>query len=204
MSRQTLANGKVGRNRVVDERRHVREQRRRRRSKEIVENPLAPNYRRGPRRIGGHRQDAAVPQQPAPLPLKLIRKRDLAEMAAVNVRNSVMLREALVHERVVGAKQVSEAAVFAQDALDEKFRLLSEGLPEVVVEVRETSQVGRRRFEIAEVKPLARKIRDQAARPLVCEHPANLRFELFRPAKITFHRRIEQRVIGKTAPKEKR
>ncbi len=66
-------------------------------------------------------------------------ERDAAEPAAVDVGNAVVLREALVHERVVRPQQVEHAAIFAHDALEEQLRFLAERLTQIVVEVRETA-----------------------------------------------------------------
>ena len=51
-------------------------------------------------------------------------ERDAAEAAAVDVRDAVVLGEALVQERVVRLQQVEHAAVLAQDALEEQLRFL--------------------------------------------------------------------------------
>ena len=58
--------------------------------------------------------------------------------AAVDVRNAVVLRQTLVHERVVGVEQIQHAAVLAQDAFEQHLRFALEGLAQVVVEIRET------------------------------------------------------------------
>ena len=67
---------------------------------------------------------------------------DAPEVAAVDVRNAVVLREPLVDERVVRAQQIEHAAVLVHDALEEQLRFAAERLPQVVVEVREQPRIG--------------------------------------------------------------
>ena len=65
-------------------------------------------------------------------------------------------------------------------------------------------QVACDRVELAKLKPLAHEIRDEAARAFVGEHAADLLLKKLRLAKVAAHRRIEQRVVGQTAPEKKR
>ena len=85
------------------QRRHIRRRRRRRRVQKRRQHVHAAEYRRGPRGQSRERQDAAVAQQAEAV---RIRQLDLAEALAVDTRNSVVLRQALVEERVVGASAV--------------------------------------------------------------------------------------------------
>jgi hypothetical protein len=55
----------ANRHAVFLQRRHVGGRRRRRHAQNVVQYPLAANHRRGAGGVGGHRQDAGVPQQPA-------------------------------------------------------------------------------------------------------------------------------------------
>mgnify|MGYP003694800851 CR=1 FL=1 len=62
-------------------------------------------------------QHAALPQQAAARAVG--RQRHAAEVAAVDVRDAVVACQPFVHERVVRAEQVDDAAVVADDALEE-------------------------------------------------------------------------------------
>ena len=73
---------------VLLERRHVGRRRRRRRAEHVFQNPFAAAHRRGARGVRGHRQNAAVPEQPAAL--AVLGQRDAAEPVAVDVRNAVV------------------------------------------------------------------------------------------------------------------
>src|SRR4051812_41262384 len=125
-------------------------------------------------------------------------------MAAVNMRNAVMLREALVQEGVVGIQQIGDAAIFAQDALEKELGLLAKCLTEIVVKIDETSEIRRDRLQGPEVQPLTREIRHEAARAGVGEHPAHLGLEKLRLPQITMRGGVEQRVIRQAAPEKKR
>src|SRR5436309_12838609 len=117
---QSLTDRKRSRRRVVLQRWHVWQRWRRRRSKDVFENPLAANHRRGPRGIRGHRENAALAQQPAPVALLV--QCDAPKAAAVHVGNPVMLRQPFIQERVVRLQEVEHTAVVAEDRLKKKFR----------------------------------------------------------------------------------
>ena len=64
-------------------------------------------------------------------------ERDAAELAAVDVRDAVVLGQPLVDERVVGRQQVEDVAVLAHDAGEEQLGLALKRLAQRVVEVGE-------------------------------------------------------------------
>src|SRR5207247_3936097 len=101
---------------------------------------LAANHRRGPRGIRRHRENAALAKQPAPL--SVLAQRDAAEATAIDVLNAVMLRESFIQKRVIRLQQVEHAAVLAQDILNKELRFPAEGLPQIVIEVGEETQIG--------------------------------------------------------------
>ena len=82
----------------------------RRRAHEILEDPLAAQHRCGTVRVRGDHQQAAFAQQPA---ARILGHRDTAEVAAVHVRNAVVLGQPLVDERVVGRQQIEDVAILA-------------------------------------------------------------------------------------------
>ena len=94
------------------ERRDVGGRRRRRRAEQVVENPLAAQYRATCDRdaTSGAGCSHARAARAAPSSVTATR----AEVAAVDVRNSVVPRQPLVDERVVGGEQVEHAPVFRE------------------------------------------------------------------------------------------
>src|SRR5258708_39541211 len=94
---------------------------RRRRAKDITQNPLASNNRGCPRSIGRHGKNTALPEQTA-ADAALV-KCDAAEAAAVDVGDAVMLRQTLIHKGVVGPQKVEHIPVLAHDALEKHFGL---------------------------------------------------------------------------------
>ena len=95
-----------------------------------------------PRVTGDVRAACDVTVSSAPFPeqaaahVELRAERDAAELAAVHVRDPVVLRQPFVDERVVGRQQIEDAAVLVHDAVEEQLDLAPERLPQVVVEVR--------------------------------------------------------------------
>src|SRR5262245_22324200 len=70
------------------ERRDVRKWWRRRRAEHVLEHPLPSQHRRRAIRARGHHQQSALAEQTA---TRVVGQRHLAELAAVDVRNAVML-----------------------------------------------------------------------------------------------------------------
>src|SRR5262247_1189529 len=97
----------------------------RRRAENVFQDPLSAEDRRRAIRIRSHGQDAALAKQTHS---GLIRQRDTTEAASVNVRNPIMPRQPLIHERVIGIDEIEDAAVFAHDAVEKQFGLAPERL----------------------------------------------------------------------------
>src|SRR5262249_12605773 len=114
------------------ERRHVWRRRNGRRVEKRAEDVLPAVHRRCSGGDRGERQDAALAEQSETI---RIRQLHLAETLAVDAGNTVVLREALVEERVVGVQQLEHAVVLAQDVAEEHFRFAPEGTGGVVVEL---------------------------------------------------------------------
>ena len=124
---------------VFLERRHVGRRRQRRRAEQVVQDPFAAHHRRGSIGVRGDHEDAALPEQTLP---RFVGHGHAAKLAAVHVRDPVVLRDAFVHERVVGGHQVEHVAVLAHDAAEEQLRLVLQTLPQVVVEIGKLVLVG--------------------------------------------------------------
>ncbi len=86
---------------VFFERRDVGRRRRRRGAENVLQDPFAANDRGRPRRVRRQGQDAAVSEQSFP---RIVGHRDAPELAAVDVRDSIVPGQPLVDERVVGAQ----------------------------------------------------------------------------------------------------
>jgi hypothetical protein len=114
-----------------------------------------------------------------------------------------MLREPLVDERVVRPQQIQHAPVFPQDALEEELGFPPEGVPQILVEVREQPHVRRDRIEVAQVQPLRCEIRDQRFSARVREHATHLALENHRFAKPARDRQVQQLVVRDAAPQKK-
>src|SRR6185369_4150097 len=91
-----------------------------------------------------------------------------------NARDAVVLREALVHERVVGGQQIQHAAIFVEQAGEQELGFFTEGLTQVVIEVRELIDDRRVPRESAQAEPLSREVARQRRRTRIREHAANL------------------------------
>ena len=154
----------------IVERRHVGRRRRRRRCQQHFHHPLAALHRRGAIGDRGQRQDAALAEQAA----AIRRQRHALERVAGDVRDVVVNRQPLVHERVVGGQQIEQAAILAHDRIEEELGLLLHRLGERVVVLRIQQVVREDLVEVLQAQPLRRKPRRQRFRSLVGEHAAHL------------------------------
>src|SRR5439155_6658782 len=138
-----------------------------------------------------------VPQQPATLAVRS--ERHAPEAAAIDKRNPVVLRQALVEKSVVRLEQVKRAAVLAQNAIHEEFRLLAERLTKVIIKVRIQAHIRADRLQIAQPEPLSGEVTREIVRARIGEHPAGLSLEHVWPAKLASDGCIQQFVIADAA-----
>src|SRR5262245_44199009 len=82
------------------ERRHVGRWRRWRRSKNILQDPLAAQHRRSAVRVRSHSENTSLSKEPAAY--AVVRQTDAAEVAAIHIRNAVVLCQPFIQECVVG------------------------------------------------------------------------------------------------------
>ena len=116
-----------------------------------------------------------------------------------------MTREPFVDERVVGAQQIRDAAIFAQGARDEELGLLPEAVQQVVVEVRIEIRMHDHLLDAPQVQPLGGEVVDERADGArIGQHAADLLFEHRRLRQLAALGRIEQRLVGNAAPEEER
>src|SRR5204863_7100082 len=78
----------------------------------------------------------------------------------------------------------------------------SEGLPQIIIEVRKEAQVRRQRFQIAQVKPLLGKIADQVSGTRIREHSPHLPLEHAGLMELAANRSLEQLIVRDAAPQE--
>ena len=111
-----------------------------------------------------------------------------------------MPSQALVEERVVGADQFEDAAVAAQDAIQEKIGFAAERLAQGLVEILKQQVVRRLGFNVVQEEPLLGKIGDQRLGARIGEHPARLLPQDHRIAELSTGGDVQQLVIGNAAP----
>ena len=100
-------------------------------------------------------------EEAAALALGIVGEGDAAELAAEDVRDTVVFGEAFIEEGVVGAQELGDRAIGANDVLEENFGLAAHRLTEVFIEVDEPARIGRDGGEAAEMEPLRGEIIDE-------------------------------------------
>ena len=116
-----------------------------------------------------------------------------------------MPREAIVQERKVRAEQVEDAAIFAQNRLDEEPRLLGHRVAQPLVEIREQAIVGPlHRDEVAQKQPLPGEVLDKVCRAAIGDHPTHLLIEHLRRVQRAARPQIDQLIVRDAAPEEER
>ena len=126
------------------------------------------------------------------------------QVAAVDARQAVVAREPLVHVRVVGREQVEDAAVLANQALDEELGLLPERLAQVLVELRKQQRVRHDALQIAQVEQLAREVANERLRAGIGQHPARLPAEHVRFVQPALLGEGEELLVRPARPQEVR
>ena len=152
--------------------RHRRGRRRRRGVQQVLEDPLAAKHRRGPRRVGRHREHARLHQHAF---ARRVAQIDSPELGAHDARQPVVAGEPLVDERVLRVQELQDAAVLANDRREEEIRFLPHRLAEVVLEVGELVGVGLGGFERTSLQPLPAELLDQRLRLRIAQHARHLR-----------------------------
>ena len=173
------------------------------RAEQVLEDPLAADHRRRARGVRRHRQDAALPEQAA---AHAVRRR--ARRGGSGCRRRAGCRSAWRAARsgTCGPTSAGRARCGPRAGLlEEQLGLAAEGLPEVVVEVGEQPAVGRDRFEVAQVEPLAGEVASPAIASAGRRASAGPAARAPRaccssPRSAT----VEQLVVGDAAPEEER
>ena len=159
---------------------------------------MAALHRRGAIRGRRHEQDAALSEDAASR--IVLGERHTAEETAFDVGNPVMPREPLVHECVIRIEQIDDAAVLAQDALEEQLHLALEAMPEIAVEIGDGSgsalSSSRRRIHCeAKLSMSDFDFGSASIRRVCCSSTAGLESS-------SGNGEVEQRVVGNAAPQE--
>ena len=142
-----------------------------------------------------------MPQQAGP---PVVRIRDAPVVAAVDARDAVVPRQAVVQERVVGRQQLQHAAVGAHLAVEEQLRFAPECFSEVVVERREERAVRGDGLQVPEIQPLSGEVGGQRAGARVVEHPQHLSLQHGGVAQPPLLGQRQQLVVRDAAPQEER
>ena len=182
------------------ERRHVRRRRRRGSAEQHLQHPLATLHRRRPVRDRGEQKNAPLGQEAA---ARLGQQR-ASELRAGDVGQPVMPREPLVHEGVVGGDEVKDAAILADDAVEEELGFADERFGERAVPVRVEQPVGPDLVDVLQPQPLRRKSRRQRLRSRVGQHALDLPVVDRRIAQRAVAGGLEQFLIRQGRPEEER
>src|SRR5262245_61094876 len=125
-------------------------------------------------------------------------------MTSVDVWNAVMPCQPFVHERVVRAEQIENAAVLANDAFEEHLRLAPERQPQVVVEIRELMTIRLNALQVSQVQPLTGEVANERIGFAIREHSLHLLIENSRIPQLALRGQVEKLVVRNTAPEEER
>ncbi len=116
----------------------------------------------------------------------------------------VVLGQPLVDERVVGVQQFDDAAIFADDGVEEQLHFAPHRLPQRVVEVGINQRQRTGALQAAQVQPLAREILRERFSPRVLQHAADLPLEHHRILEPALARERDELIVGAGAPQEER
>src|SRR5436190_21491952 len=115
-----------------------------------------------------------------------------------------MQRQTLIDESVVCRQQIEDAAIFADDTVDEQFHFTLECFAQRLIEVRKLNSVRIDVVDIAHLQPLERKIRNQRLRFWISQQPSDLLLEDPGIRKFSCRCDVEKLIVGQPAPKEER
>ena len=124
------------------------------------------------------------------------------EMTAVHMWKPIELGQAAVHECVIGAQQVEDAAILAELAFEEELRLARERLLEIVIEVRKHRDVGRVQAYVSDQQPLTGKVADHGRRSRIGEHATYLPGQRLGIVQLAALGDAQQFLVRAAAPQE--
>ena len=164
----------------------------------VLKNPDPPKYGRGLNPVGCAGQDGALGQEPA---AAAVFQRNLFEVVLVDLVETVMFREVVVDEGVVGAEELAHRAVLLQHVLEDHEGLGGEGvLKGVIVEGLELLLIRRQQRDVLEVQPLAQEVVDEEVGLLVFEHPLDLPGKGIFIGELVGGGELEEGLVGHRVP----
>ena len=113
--------------------RHIRRRRGRGSTKNVLEDPFAAFYRRGPCRVGRQGQDARVSQKAT---TATIREAHFLKLLPSDSGDPVMTGQPLVHKSVVRLQKIEQTSVLTHDVGKEDLGLLAHGFAQLFIEGR--------------------------------------------------------------------
>ena len=113
-----------------------------------------------------------------------------------------MLGEPLVQERVVRSQQIEHTSVFANDAVEEEFRLAPERLAQVVIKVRKYHWQGPDALHAAQIQPLPGEVDCEGLRARIRQHSPDLLLEHRRILEFSLAGDVDQLIVRARTPQE--
>ena len=129
---------------------------------------------------------------------------DAAELAAVDVRDAVMLCQPFVDEGVVGGQQIDDAAILADHAVEQQLHLAAHRLPQRIVEVGIDHRQRADALHPAQVQPLPGEIDRQRLGARILQHAAHLPLQRGRILQLALARERQQLLVRTRAPEKER
>ena len=173
------------------------------RAEKIFQNPLATQDRRCPVGVRRRQLEASLSQQPAPH-IKVRVELHPAELASVNIRNSVVHGKTLVDERVIRCQQFEHGPAFAQNAIEKHLGFRAHGLAQVIVEIRINRSFRGFILQRSQTEPLSGEILDQFLRARVRQHPFHLLLEHVGLFQFSLSGKVDQFLVWEIAPQKER
>ena len=180
---------------------HIERRRRRRRAQHVREQPPAADHDRRAIRIRRDRQHARLPEEPASPAIAELHR---PIVAAVHVRDAVVLREPIVREGVIGQQQIGDAAILSKLIGDEQLGFLRHRFAQVFVEFGIQLRIGDEAGNLAQLEPPCREPLDERIRARIAQHAAHLLLEHRGIFQLAARGRIQQLLVGNAAPQEER
>ncbi len=189
----------VFRLRGVLKRRHIGGRGRRRRAQQHLHHPLAAQD--GRRAVGERRlhQHTALPQHAAP---RVVRVRHSPELVARHAGDAVVAREALVHERVVGAVQIERACIATHQVIKERDGFSAHRIRDTIIKIRKKVRVRVHLADVLQAQPLGGKPFAERLGARVSQHLPRDLIQTRRRGQQTLAGRGQQCLVRRRAPQE--
>ena len=196
--RKLLANrrGAAG---VGLDRRHARWRRRRGAAEQAIHHPHAPLHRRRGRAVCRELENRCLGEQAAAVRAR--RKRDAADLYAVDSRNPVMHGEPLGEHCEVCIDERACGLVFGDQLADERPRLGHHVPLQWQRKLRVEIAVGVGLFDAVEFEPLVSEVGDESIAPRIGQEPVDLGVQLLRGGQRARGGGGQELIVGWRIPK---